>query len=373
MHTTIHCTGLALTLCTALSAQTKVFPVSPSFDATNAPSSASFPGLHGAFRQQILVGAPRLAGLTGKTVTGLAVHRDVDWSSALTGGSVDFEVRLSTSSIPPENAVEAFDRNASTTGQVLVFRGQTAIPNSPSVGPNHDPWAAQNTVTISFSTGFAYTGGTLCIDVIGRPVAGKEPKLWYIDHEFEGPGGTATRFGITCSVFGTDRGNLVGLERGLYLGSTMRIVLLGRPGSSPLLMFGANGLPAGIDLGAAGAAGCRQYVQSLAAVGLLYHDSRTMPNAFANFSVQIPASRSLLGAKVFAQSVDLEAQLPRSQWTNSAGFTTSNGLEIQVAKTAPSLGMATVRSHVVDSGPMPTSGEVDVARAPVLRLLYAEK
>ena len=70
------------------------------------------------------------------------------------------------------------------------------------------------------------------------------------------------------------------------------------------------------------------------------------------------------------QFADLEIYMPRSSWTNPAGLTTTNALELGLATTSPELGMSTVMSHVVGAGdPMPARGAVDVEAGPVMRFL----
>ena len=63
--------------------------------------------------------------------------------------------------------------------------------------------------------------------------------------------------------------------------------------------------------------------------------------------------------------------LPKSEWTNAAGMTTSNGLALTISSVPPTLGMSMVRLYAVDPAKItPGWGAVDVSKAPVIRFTY---
>ncbi|MCA8956864.1 MAG: hypothetical protein KDC87_12375 [Planctomycetes bacterium] len=362
-------------LCLASAAQVaaQVHQVSPAFDSTLAPGADCLPGLRGGFRQQILIDPVRLGGLAGRTLTGFSFRRDLGRAEALSGGQISLDVRLSVGVTAARDCSQVFVANAPAVSQMQVFTGIVTVPNSPPLGSNPAPWGVQNSVSVSFASGFKYTGGTLCIELDGRPVPGKEPDFWYVSQEVGvAGGGSATPFGVSCSTFHVGGESLIVEAKGLQLGSTMRSFVVGRPGSSPLLLVGASSHPSGVDLSPTGALGCSLYVSAYVAIGLTYSPQLPgFPNAFANLELQIPSRGIQPGTRLFLQSADLETALPSSQWTNAAGLTTSNAVDLRVASTPPVLGMASVTSRPVDAAqPMPATGEVDVERAPVLRLYY---
>jgi hypothetical protein len=361
--------------CEATTAQVKVHPASGAWDTKDAPSANPLPGLRGAFREQLLLGAGRLGGVKGKKIVGIQFRRDYQDSSALKGGSVDLDVRLSSSTRPAAAALESFLFNAPSSKQMSVFVGAVTIPDSPAKGTSPAIWVANNSFTIRFSTKYPYAGGTLCVDIRGIPKKPGLPSFWYVDHEYKSSGGQGVVYGKSCSGFKPQGASLIATANGLQIGGSMRLLMFGRPGTSLLLLMGVKPIRVGADLSSMGAAGCRQYVDYLLMLNLQYQ--KAIPNmtpVLANFMGQIPPDQSLLGTSVFFQAADIETSLPRLTWTNPAGLTTSNGLEVKISTTAPSLDMAVVRSHEVAIGkPLPTTGRVDVERAPVVRILYTDK
>lgn len=363
--------GVLIGLGAPLASQSNVLKLSAQFDDVSAESAAPLPGLSGAFRQQILISGSRLVGLQNRTLLSLQFRRDLDYDGFQRGGEVDLIVRISRAQVAPDQAVALFAQNPGPSA--VVFGGRMVVPNSPTLGSTVQPWASANRVEIPFNTPYLYVGGDLCVDIEGRPVAGKEPEFWYIDHELGGVGGRVTTIGTSCSLFQDVSGqSLYAESMSLQIGSSMRLTGLGRPGAAPMMLFGVSGIPAGIDLSPMGAVGCAQYVSYFLTVGLSYRPPQTyLSGSFVHFEAQIPPHRSLLGVKVYAQFADLETGLPRASWSNSIGLTTTNGLELGLAMVAPGVGMSTVTSHVVGANdPMPSSGRVDVEAAPVMRATF---
>jgi hypothetical protein len=355
-----------------VAAQSNVFKVARNFDSTEGPGAAAFPGFHGGFRQQVLVSSSRLVGLKGKDIKGLWVRRDLFHRETLTGGSIDLEVKLSAAKVAPTKASATFTRNVPRT-QSLVFKGRVAVPGSPALKGTVSPWGAENSVKIVFGKSFRYVGGDLCLDVAARPVAGAEPLFWFIDYERGSGTGYSRAFGISCSDFAdTKNRSLYEFGGGLQIGSTLRLMSLGRPKSTPLLLLGAKEIKNGSDLSAMGAVGCRLHISYFLIAALRYSDpAKVGQPASLHFESQIPADTTLLGRSVFTQFADDESALTTANRTNPAGLTTSNGLELVISSIRPDLGMSTVTSKVVGTTtPFPSTGRVDVSMAPVLRLLF---
>ncbi|MCB9888579.1 MAG: hypothetical protein H6836_03300 [Planctomycetes bacterium] len=358
----------ALMLSTAALAAQGELKLAGAFDTASAPTAASLPGLDGGFRQQILIGAPRLASIAQRKITALAFRRDLSRTGLMAGGSVQMELWLSACPHAPEKAVESFAGNTGA-GRLLVFQGTMQVPDSPAISGNPDPWSSSNSVVLTFGVPFDYTGGTLCIDWIGRPTGSKQPRGWIADYEGAGGGGQAIPFGRSCSASVASVPSLIGEDWGLRIGSTLRMVGYGRPDAQPLLLIGARPVAGGLDLGAMGAVGCKQYVDYFAMAALAFQPPiQGFSFGFVNFFAQVPSDDALLGNSVFAQLAEIESTANRS---NVAGLTTSNGLELRIGSAKPDLGMSVVVSHrVEDKTPMPNSGRVNVDTAPVLRVRW---
>ena len=285
-----------------LDAQSHVFKLAGPLDSVSAPSAGPVPGLRSGFREQILISGSRLQALVGKRITGISFRRDLATVEALTGGVIGLTVRLSVASGSPDQAVSAFAANASSASQTTVFVGDVTVPNSPAVVASVKPWDASNAFTIRFSTPFAYAGSTLCVDITGRNRVAGLPDFWYVDHEYIPSGGSARRFGSTCSVFNAGGVAITAEKNGYVLGGMFRTTLYGQPGAQPLLLLGASSIPGGLDLSLIGATGCRQHVDYFAMVGMRYHPLMTDSDvAFVDFIAQVPFDQSLLGAKLFVQ------------------------------------------------------------------------
>jgi hypothetical protein len=333
----------------------------PARSATaDAGGGTSFPGFGTDSREQVLIAPGLLGGLAGKQIVGLTVRRDTAWTKAMAGGAVDLEIEVSTSRADPANPSPIFARNAGAT--VRVFQGRVNVPNSPAVGTPHDPWAAANTVQIVFSTPFPYASDTLCIDIVGRVVAGQTVKFWRVDADFVAATGGALPLGPSC-VRTTNPAVVTALtaDEELRLGGSAKLIAFGQPQTPAILMVGTRISPTGIDLGPLGAPGCWLHVQAMFSSWMTY-SAPPVPgvNGHARSTFVIPGVPALAGGKLYVQWANLDAG------ANAAGITFSNGLELTASAMPSPLGLATVRAQLPAQG-LPASGVVDVHLAPVLR------
>ena len=92
----VELTFVGLSLCAlAQDALGQTLAVSKRFDSVSAPAAYTIPGFDGGFRQQSLIDPVRLSGLGGKSITGLAVRRDLDDRIAMKGGAIDLVIIFS--------------------------------------------------------------------------------------------------------------------------------------------------------------------------------------------------------------------------------------------------------------------------------------
>lgn len=342
------------------------------FQTVDGPSLGWFPGAPRALRQQIILGAPHLRALRGKTLVGLWVRRDTSLPEAFRGGAIDASIDLSSSPrLDPNAPSPRFDANHGPD-RTRVMKARVVVPNSPAVQTPHDPWSVTNTVRIAFTTTFRYGGGALVLDWVGVPVQGREIRNWPLDYELERTAGAVTEFGTSCT-----RVRFVGPHtasawpRSLVIGGTAIFPVVGRPGSDGFFLVGTRLYPrGGLPLAPLGAPGCTLHVDPQATLPVLFGPPLEpgMPS-HAVARVQLPADAGLLGGSFFGQWVLAEWRLPPATWTNRAGMTTSNAISVTLAARPATLGLATVTRSVLAPPALPAKGTVRVGTAPVLRLL----
>ena len=109
---------------------------------------------------------------------------------------------------------------------------------------------------------------------------------------------------------------------------------------------------------------------ALLADNLTRIDAEGMP-AYLDILLPIPLDKNLAGARFYMQFANNETVLPRSEWTNAAGMTTTNGLDLTISALQPKLGMAMIRSDDAARGKTPPPwGVIDVSSGPVIRFTY---
>ena len=334
--------------------------VAPAAHATtDAPGQNRIAGAGGDLRQQILIAESRLSPMIGSDIQAIEFRRSASAETFL-GGTVHMTVRLSPASTEPIECSETFAANVGG-GAVQVYDGPVVLPTSPGVAGASVPWTATNVVRIPFSTPYAYAGGPLCIDIVGSPIAGQEPGWWMADCADEGLMGAVTDLGGGCGSFGGGSMRSFVGQRSLVAGGIARMHAAGTPYGLGLVVVGQSYVP-GTPLGLLGfqnaPTGCALHLSQidLIAATVFVPDPEPLLAVFGargEFDLRIPATTAALGFQMTSQWFD---------WTQSA---TSNALEWTIAPAMPSLGMATVEGH-----PLQSEGLSSVQRGHVLRFEY---
>jgi hypothetical protein len=349
--------SLALTfLCLTTTAQELVFPQPP-----EGNTHGTLPGVWQARRAQILLPAARLTALANHTVEALTFRRDGRLSASLPGGSFDLTLRLATSPRAPREASPAFADNLANT--TTVFTGRIAVPAAPPISGSASFNDPLQTIHIPFTVGFAYTAGTLVLDLHGNnPSAPND--LWPIDYALDRHNAVASTRGVGCGRWSAPRGETAAVAHEQLLpGGTARFVTWTNAYSPALLILGV--IPTSFDLSAFGATGCHLYADPMVTLLTAAADRGSGPG-IANLRLQLPAVDQLLGSSLIAQWAHLEVGTA----SNPLGLTTSNALDLTLATSLPTLGSAMVTSLPTTGQAIPTHGDVSFSRAPVLRLSY---
>ncbi|MCC6673379.1 MAG: hypothetical protein IT458_20140 [Planctomycetes bacterium] len=340
--------------------------VAPSGAAAEQAGHTWFPGFGTPMRDAYLLDAAHLPGLSGRNLVGLDLRRDLGRAVALAGGAAQLEIHVSHAAASADAPEPAFDANHGAD-RTLVFRGTVQVPNSPVPGPAPDPWGSGNAVSVDFTTPFAYRGGTLCVEVVGRTVAGQVAADWPVDAAVRVAPGTTTEVGTGCGALGLVGPSAVVGESRLQPGSTALLEASGKANTPGLLFVGVQEIPGGADLSGLGMTGCRLHVAPAVTLPALYQPSvSTRMPGLATASLRLPRDPALAGASLWFQWLDLETSLPPSQWSNALGVSLTNAVRATIAA-VPAAGFATVSADLGPTG-LPAEGQVSSGRIPVLRL-----
>jgi hypothetical protein len=220
--------------------------VPASFATNDAPSFNGIAGASSERRQQTLVGPSHLTSLVGRSLSALELRRTAA-AETYAGGSATLSVTLS---IAPHATLACSARFADNVGPnaVQVFDGTVVLPTSPPTAGATVTWTPDNVVRVPFETAFVYPGGTLCVDIVGQPVAGQETNWWMADAVFEDIAGTVIDHGGGCGSLGGSAGAWSSVqERSLLAGGHARLFAYGTPLGLGLAAFG-NANPIGIPL-----------------------------------------------------------------------------------------------------------------------------
>ncbi len=349
--------------------------VIPAIHATqDAPSLRSLAGFCANERQQFLIGPSHLAALAGRSLVGFAVRRDSHYDRALGSAQAQLSVSLSDRAGDPDRPSPQFAANRGATPR-QVFSGSVAAPASPALGSGATaPWDAAHSIRIAFAQPFPYAGGTLCVEIDGYPVVGTTECFWPIDAAAAStPGGAVQHLGAACGPFAASGLTASAVPETLRLGNTAVLIAWGLPSTPAVALIGSGPLSPPLDLGPMGATGCTLQVNPSLSLPLQFGSAPPLVNSgAANLRVQVPTSPTLAGGSLFAQWLNIETSLPRTQWSNPAGITASNGLQATLSSAVTaSLDMAMITSAAMPSGaPLPSTGETVLHKAPVVELLW---
>ncbi|MBM4062880.1 MAG: hypothetical protein FJ265_17565 [Planctomycetes bacterium] len=348
-------------LAAALCAQQPQHLVAPAAYANqDAISYGWIAGASQDLRQQTLVGASHLQALLGRELLALELRRTAA-NEVYQGGTANLTVVLSTAPHGPLQCDSAWLGNVGPDA-LQVHSGAVVFPTSPATtGPNVG-WTPQNVLRIPFTVPFVYRGGTLCIDVVGQPIAGQNVNWWMADGEFEDLMGSAVEVGSGCGLYGgpQHRWSYVA-ERTLLPGAHARFWAHGPQNGFGMAVFGAPS-PTPIPLTALGlnAPGCDMHLQPGLVLSTLV--ARFVPEVHplllsrpgcAEARLRIPASPWVFGLTL------------ATQWLDLSQPATSNTIEWTVGSQIPSLDMTLVEGHPGDP-----RGEVSVHFAHVWRFEY---
>lgn len=347
----------------ALIAQTPQHQVVPTtFTNNDAISYEWIAGASRPLRQQTLVGQSHLQQQINHDIWAIELRRTaVD--EVYQGGTLSLLVTLSTSPNAPLTCDNRWAPNVGTDA-LQVFSGQVTLPTSPAVptGPlSPVAWTASNTLRIAFTQPFHYTGGTLCVDVIGTPVAGQNADWWMADAEFEDIKGTTVQIGTGCGMYGGPQGEWSHVSRrSLVPGARARFWAYGIPNGFAIAAFG-QASPVPIPLTAFGipSPGCNCHLlpSAVLATMVVSYVPQVHPllanQAIAEVLVALPADPAWFGLQL------------TTQWFDLAQLATSNAITWTAASAIPTLDMALNEGH-----PAEATGNVTVHLAHVMRFEY---
>lgn len=300
----------------------------PAYRLVDAPAQALAAGIGATERQQILIDQVHLAPLVGRELLGLSFRRNhaPEPLAATTG---QLEVRLGIAPHGSGRAQPTFAQNL--PAPTLVFRGivQAPLSSDPTMRPVG--WTSEDVVEITFSQGFVYGGGTLCIDIDGTGTTG----WWPVDAAEDPITGAVLREGTACGPRAAVLGETASVAAAdLVVGRTTIFKLFGEPGHAAFLLLGLGTFGQPLDLALVGAPGCELRVDAFVALPTTLTPTAVEPElgAVANVQLHLPANPALMGASFIAQFAEL----------GGASLATSNTLRCQIAPSASTTGTAMV-------------------------------
>jgi hypothetical protein len=342
-------------LLSAVSVGQQYTVVPAAYTNTDAISYEWIAGASRPLRQVTLVGSSHMQSMVGQVLTAIDLRR-THANEVYAGGTTDLTVSLSISPNAPLTASTTYADNVGPN-PVQVWSGPLTLPTSPATTSASVAWTTDNTLHIPFSTPFLYTGGTLCIDIVGQPVAGQNANWWMADAEFEDVAGSVVQIGAGCGAYGgpTHEWSFAS-ARSLVPGAAARFFAYGPANSFGIVAFGAPN-PVGVPLWAIGipTPNCSFNLSTLDALMLAMFEPQTHPLAaamggIAEVRVRIPNDPAVFGLSW------------ATQWLEWSQMASSNTLQWTIASAIPQLDMALVEGH-----PGETTGELSVHLAHVLR------
>ncbi len=344
--------GLMLPCAMAQAPQLTVVP--SAYDQLDAVSHLWIAGACCDVRQQTLVGASHLTAMVGRQLTAIELRRTAA-NETYFGGVAQLVVTLSANAAQPLRCSKTFAANVGAS-PLQVFAGQVVLPSSPAEPGPRVGWTPSNTVRIAFQTPFVYTGGTLCIDVVGLAIPGQTANWWMADAMFEDLSGAATPRGNGCGPYGGPTGHWAHTSTGdLVPGAHANFFAYGPPNSLGVAAFGpASAAPIPLTLFGFPSPGCDLHLGAvdamLPALFVPESDPGMYPSGRADVHLWIPDSAAVFGMTM------------TTQWFEWSHLVTSNAIEWTVAAALPTLDMAVIEGH-----PSEAIGNVSVHQGHILR------
>lgn len=329
--------------------------VPAAYATTDAVSYLWIPGASRDVRQQTLVGSSHLVPMLGRTLTAIELRRSAA-NEVYQGGVSNMTVTLSTSPSQPLRCSGTFAANVGPDATV-VFTGPVTLPTSPAVVGPAVAWTPANTVRIAFQQPFVYTGGTLCLDVVGLAVPGQNANWWMADAMFEDVGGFTAEVGNGCGQYGGAQGRWSFVSTRLLVpGGHASFWAYGVHTGLGIAAFGMRS-QAPIPLTALGipSPGCDLHLGSIDAMIPTLFEPPFDPRldhrgGCGEVILWIPDSSALFGTTM------------TTQWFDWSQLAMSNAIEWTVAGAMPTLDMT-----AIDGDASQASGQVSVHLAHVLR------
>jgi hypothetical protein len=346
------------TATTTLAAQ-QYLVVPANYATADAPAYGWIAGASRDVRQQTLIGSAHIAALVSKTITAIEFRRNAAPEQYL-GGTANVTLTLSIAPGQPLDCSPNFAVNAGQPGPA-AFTGLMKIPISPMPTGASVGWTPSNIIHIALTSPFTYLGGTLCVDLIGHPMAGQNANWWMADLALEDITGTSTDLGGGCGTYGGTTSNWSSIShRSLLPGAHASFYARGIPNGLALAVFG-NSAPFGIPLSATGlpsSAGCDLWLSSIAAImpavfGPIMHPDDHLLGGDAGVDFKIPNSPAVFGITM------------TTQWLDLTQMATSNAIEWTVAPTSPAIDMV-----LIEGDPSEATGNAAVYMGHVIRFTY---
>ena len=344
----------SLTLAAGLRAQANFTVVPPQHALVDANHQTGVPGVVDQ-RTQILIGASQLASMAGQSIAAIELRRSAA-DETFAGGAIDLTVNISVAPHTPLACSATFSQNIGAN-PTTVFSGLISVPTSPATTGSAVAWTPDNVVRIPVVPPYPYTGGTLCIDIVGHPVAGQEVQWWAADATFQQVPGTTTDLGGGCSSNPASLGNWSSIEtNSLVTGGHARMMAFGSPYGLAIAAIGPQSAPiplTTLGLNPPGACAMRVFPLTILIPTLFIPDpdpAFATSGGLADIVVKIPNVPAAQGFTLTTQWLD---------WTQQAS---SNAIEWTIAASVPSLDMASIEGHALD-----TEGNASVHIAPVIR------
>lgn len=345
-------------LCSALRAQqTLVAPAT--YTSTDAIAYEWIAGASRPLRQQTLIGASHLATLVGHSLTAIELRRNAA-NETYAGGTAHLTVTLSIAPHAPVEGSNVFAANTGTAA-AMVFDGDVTLPLSPPPTSANVGWTTDNVVRIELDTPYTYTGGTLCVDVVGQPIAGQNANWWMADAVFDDVPGTVADLGGGCGSYGGPTHEWAGVaSRSLVPGGFARFFAFGPPNGLGLIVFGQrNPTPVPMwMLGLPSPQDCQLHLLTADLIAPAIFEPENEPGLLSRGGVaevrfKLPNLPQVLGLGM------------TTQWVEWSQFATSNAIEWTVSTAPATLDMALLEGH-----PQSATGELSVHLAQVMRFHF---